>query len=161
MTEHELKNTYIRLMQTEDSQMLAREFSAIGWNKTASLFESYMQDQRKGNRYIWLAFQGESFAGYVTLLWESKYSNFSNLKIPETSDLNVLPHLRGRGIASQLLNIAEEECVKRSKVIGIGVGLYADYGAAQRIYVKRGYIPDGHGITYNYEPISYGTFCAS
>ncbi len=28
-------------------------------------------------------------------------------------------------------------------MVGLGVGLYSDYGAAQRIYVRRGYLPDG------------------
>ena len=36
-------------------------------------------------------------------------------------------------------------------IVGIGVGLYPDYGSAQRLYIKRGYLPDGHGATYNYE----------
>jgi hypothetical protein len=40
--------------------------------------------------------------------------------------------------------------------IATGVGLYAGadcgYGPAQRLYIKRGYIPDGKGVTYNYEP---------
>ena len=46
------------------------------------------------------------------------------------------------------------------EVVGIGVGLYAGedggYGAAQRLYIKRGYIPDGQGVTYNYEPTMPG-----
>ncbi len=32
-------------------------------------------------------------------------------------------------------------------IAGIGVGLIADYGAAQILYVKRGYLPDGNGIS--------------
>lgn len=36
------------------------------------------------------------------------------------------------------------------------MGLYPDYGSAQRIYVQRGYIPDGMGVTYNYERVSPG-----
>ena len=44
----------------------------------------------------------------------------------------------------------------KGKTVGIGVGLYDGYGAAQKLYVKRGYIPDGQGITYNYKPVAYG-----
>lgn len=40
--------------------------------------------------------------------------------------------------------------------IGLGVGLYADYGAAQRLYVRRGYMPDGAGLTWNNEPAEAG-----
>ena len=32
------------------------------------------------------------------------------------------------------------------KQVALGVGLHSDYGAAQRMYVKRGYIPDGSGV---------------
>ena len=42
------------------------------------------------------------------------------------------------------------------KQIGIGVGLYKDYGFAQKLYVRMGYIPDGNGITYNYQPVKAG-----
>ena len=39
--------------------------------------------------------------------------------------------------------------VGRSDTVGIGFGLYADYGPAQRLYGLRGYVPDGHGIAWN------------
>ena len=43
----------------------------------------------------------------------------------------------------------------QSDIVGIGVGLYggADggYGLAQRLYVIRGYLPDGLGVTYDYQ----------
>ena len=36
---------------------------------------------------------------------------------------------------------------KRSAArVGIGVGLHEAYGAAQRLYVRRGYVPDGRGV---------------
>lgn len=85
------------------------------------------------------------FAGYVTLKWQSQYPSFKAENIPEIMDLNVLPAFRKMGIGSLLLDRAEKEAATRSKVVGIGVGLYAGadggYGPAQRLYVKRGYIP--------------------
>jgi hypothetical protein len=60
------------------------------------------------------------------------------------------------GVGSLILDTAEKEAATKSQIIGIGVGLYAGedggYGAAQRLYVKRGYVPDGKGITYHDEP---------
>ena len=38
---------------------------------------------------------------------------------------------------------------EKTMAVGIGVGLTPDYGAAQRLYVKRDYIPDGFGISQN------------
>ncbi len=59
-----------------------------------------------------------------------------------------------------LLDIAESKAATRQDTVGIGVGLYAGedggYGSAQRLYVKRGYIPDGKGVTYNYHPTTPG-----
>jgi hypothetical protein len=42
---------------------------------------------------------------------------------------------------------AERIAGERSPEVGIGVGMTADYGSAQRMYAKRGYIPDGRGLT--------------
>jgi GNAT superfamily N-acetyltransferase len=100
-------------------------------------------------------FKGE-FAGYVTLKWQSQYPSFKAQNIPEIIDLNILPAKRKMGIGSLLLDAAEKEALTKSQIIGIGVGLYAGadggYGPAQRLYIKRGYIPDGKGVTYNYKP---------
>jgi GNAT superfamily N-acetyltransferase len=103
---------------------------------------------------------GLEFAGYVTLKWQSLYSSFRDQNIPEIMDLNVLPPFCRCGIGSMLLETAEKEAVIRSNIVGIGTGLYAGkdggYGAAQRLYAKSGYIPDGKGVTYNYQPIIPG-----
>jgi hypothetical protein len=32
----------------------------------------------------------------------------------------------------------------------------ADYGAAQHLYVRRGYLPDGRGLHYADRSLSYG-----
>jgi GNAT superfamily N-acetyltransferase len=103
-----------------------------------------------------VAFSGNEFAGYVTLKWQSDYKNFAKDKTPEISDLNVLPGYRNKGMGTALIEICEKYAAERSNVVGIGVGLYPDYGSAQRLYIKRGYIPDGHGATYNYEYVTPG-----
>ena len=81
---------------------------------------------------------------------------FREQGIPEIQDFNVLPGFRTRGIGSRLLDAAEQLVAERSSVVGIGVGLYADYGAAQRLYVRRGYLPDGRGVSYCGRPILGG-----
>ena len=115
-----------------------------------------MKEQEEGERLVWVAHVKGEFAGYVTLKWQSQYPSFKAQNIPEIMDLNVLPVYRKIGIGSLLLYAAEKEASTKSECVGIGVGLYAGedggYGAAQRLYVKRGYIPDGKGVTYHYEP---------
>ena len=72
-------------------------------------------------------------------------------------DLNVLPPYRNKGIGSALMDIAEMEVGKNNTIVGIGFGLYDGYGNAQKLYIARGYVPDGLGITYNYSRVEYGT----
>lgn len=144
------------LLSSDHISLISEAFNAIGWNKPPSLFEEYLKEQDAGERLVWVAHFNGEFAGYVTLKWCSQYQSFQEQSIPEIVDLNVLPAYRKIGVGSLLLDTAEKEAATNSQIIGIGVGLYAGadggYGAAQRLYVKRGYIPDGKGITYNYEP---------
>lgn len=136
---------------------IVHAFEQIGWNKSASLFEDYLHEQNKGERLALVAFVGDIFAGYVTLKMISRYAPFQQNGIPEINDLNVLPQHRNQGIGTKLLEFAEDAAFKINDYVGLGVGLYADYGAAQRLYIKSGYIPNGKGITYDYMPVIPGT----
>ncbi|GAJ46882.1 ribosomal-protein-alanine acetyltransferase [Holospora elegans E1] len=156
LCENRTNDVLIRPLIREDIVVISEAFKAIGWNKPPSSFEEYLKEQEAGERLVWVAHVYDQFAAYVTLKWKSQYSSFKAKKIPEVMDLNVLPAYRKIGIGSLLLDTAEKEAATRSKVVGIGVGLYAGadggYGPAQRLYIKRGYIPDGKGVTYNYQP---------
>lgn len=48
----------------------------------------------------------------------------------------------------RLMDAAEEIAAKYADTVYLGVGLHSGYGSAQRMYVKRGYIPDGRGAWY-------------
>jgi GNAT superfamily N-acetyltransferase/NTP pyrophosphatase (non-canonical NTP hydrolase) len=141
-------------------QLLSGAFNQIGWHKPSSLFEEYLKEQEAGERLVWVAKVQDEFAGYVTLKWQSHYPSFQAQNIPEIKDLNVLPAYRKIGVGSLLLDTAEKEAATKGAAVGIGVGLYAGedggYGPAQRLYIKRGYIPDGKGVTYHYQPTMPG-----
>ena len=107
-------------------------------------------------RDMYIARVEGQFAGYLTVCWQSTYAPFREKKIPEIMDFNVLPKFRRQGIGTQLMDKAEAEITKVSPVAGIGVGMTPDYGAAQKLYVLRGYIPDGNGLYYRSRPIQYG-----
>lgn len=152
-----MKNhTQIHTLITQEVAVISEAFNQIGWNKPESLFEGYFKEQEAGERIVWVAYFKGEFAGYITLKWKSQYPSFKDQNIPEIMDLKVLPSFRKMGVGSLLLDCAEKEALTKSQIIGIGVGLYAGedggYGSAQRLYVKRGYIPDGKGITYHNEP---------
>jgi GNAT superfamily N-acetyltransferase len=146
----------IRPLESSDVQPIAAAFAAIGWNKPASQYERYLAEQQRGERAVLIALLDGAFAGYVTIAWQSGYAPFREAGIPEIMDFNVLPHLRRRGIGSRLMDAAEQRIAEHSAVVGIGVGLDPDYGAAQRLYVGRGYVPDGRGISSNGRHVKWG-----
>lgn len=154
------KNILIRKLKESDIPIIVDAFNTANWPKPVSTFKTYFQEQQNGERLVWLAYLENQFAGYITLKWQSLYELFAKSHIPEIMDLNVLPTFRKQGIGSKLLEIAEKAASTKTNVVGIGVGLYggADggYGAAQKPYVNRRYIPDGNGVTYNYQPATPG-----
>ena len=149
------KEPTIRLLESSDIPEIAHAFEQIGWNKPASQYERYLAQQDLDVRDVYVAFVEGEFAGYLTICWESSYEPFFVKSIPEIVDFNVLPKFRRMGIGTQLMNRAEREIAKVSSVAGIGVGMTSDYGAAQKLYVLRGYIPDGLGLHWRDHHVHY------
>ena len=144
-------------IQRSDIEEMAASFGQIGWSsKGLPLFQQYLLEHGDGLRTVLVARVDGTFAGYVTILWRSSYPLFAQEGIPEISDLNVLPRFRRQGVGSLLMSKAEGLIAVRSTAVGIGVGLHEDYGAAQRLYVRRGYVPDGHGITTRHSRVTVG-----
>jgi GNAT superfamily N-acetyltransferase len=142
------ESIHVRLLEEGDARGIAAAFQAMGWNKPETQYGRYFHEQVVGTRTCFVATFDGQFAGYVTVNWQPTYTGFADLNIPEIQDLNVLTTYRRRGVASHLLDRAEAEVARLSGAGGIGVGLHPGYNAAQRLYVKRGYIPDARGITY-------------
>jgi len=139
-----------------DIDAIAAAFALLGWNKPASQYWKYLEQQDAGERLVLVARFDSDFGGYVTLLKHSHHGEFAEHGIPEIADFNVLPHFRNRGIGTALMDAIEEKARQLSTDVGIAVGMTADYGAAQRMYVKRGYIPTGAGLFADGRPVSYG-----
>ena len=123
---------------------LARE-DAVAVSAHTDSFETYLQDQHAGRRWVRVAQAGTEVAGYVTLLWAADDPVLREEGIPEISDLSVFPEFRRRGIGSALLDAAEAEAATRGSAVGLNMGLHSGYGSAQRLYARRGYVPDGSG----------------
>jgi len=125
-------------------------------NKPAGQYERYFKEQERGERTVLVAYVDNAVSGYVTIVWQSDYDVFAADRIPEIQDFNVLPPYRRRSIGTKLMDEAERRILEHTKTIGIGVGLHHDYGAAQRLYVKRGYIPDARGVTSHGRRVNFG-----
>lgn len=149
-------NLIIRLLEEADIPQIAKAFEEIGWNKPASQYERYLLEQTYQVRNVHVAFVEQRFAGYLTICWSSGYHPFREKDIPEIVDFNILPDLRRMGIGTKLMDTAESEIARVSPIAGIGVGMTPDYGAAQRMYVLRGYVPDGLGLHWKDHHTQYG-----
>lgn len=137
-------------LRETDPPILEAAFAAQGWTKPAAQYVRYLEAQSAGERAVLVARLEGEFAGYVTVVWEPEYAPFREARIPEIQDFNVLIRHRRQGIGTVLMDAAEALVAERSPAVGIGVGLYPDYGPAQRLYVLRGYVPDGRGIAWNH-----------
>ena len=125
--------------------------------KDEGYFEECFKKVAEKERDIFIALHNDILSGYVMLVWNPRYQPFRTIHIPEVQDLNVIPSLRRQGIAGKLMDHCENVVRKRGRpFIGIGVGLHSSYGPAQRLYIKRGYVPDGAGAAYDAKTMKFG-----
>jgi ribosomal protein S18 acetylase RimI-like enzyme len=146
----------IRKMNANDAIIISNAFKAQGWNKPMEIYRNYFVEQKNNERVTLIAEIDDNFVGYINVKWKSSYPFFFKNKIPEIVDLNVLIKYRRMGIGNKLMNKAEEIIKEQSDFAGIGTGLFSDYGSAQIMYIKRGYVPDGKGIYKNNSYIKFG-----
>jgi len=146
----------LRQLLPSDVAEISAAFALLGWNKPVSQYQRYMDEAARGMRTTIIARLDSLFVGYVSIKWECDYAPFRDAAVPEIQDLNVLPDFRRRRIGTRLMDEAEKIIMARSRIAGIGVGFDPDYGAAQRLYVLRGYVPDGNGGTSHGTQVKWG-----
>lgn len=156
-----MENIELRRASVDDLHVLWDLSLNMGSAKSDGYFDRALESQDAGSRLVFIAsFQGQD-VGYCMLAWEPKYAFFRKMDIPEIQDLNVLADFRRQGIGSFMIKHCEDLAQQEGKeFMGIGVGMDASYGAAQQLYVRRGYVPDGNGLTYDRKTIAHGAFHA-
>lgn len=145
-------NFTIRNMIKSDIESLSHGFINQGWPGREEILARYFLEQESGEREVLVAEIDGAVAGYVTILPSAKHGPFAEV-YPELSDFNVFEPFRNQGIGSQLLEEAENRVKFFSDKVTLGVGLHSGYGPAQRLYIRRGYIPDGTGVWYRNQPL--------
>ena len=148
----------IRKMQESDIKNLSRGFISQGWPSREEILTRYFKEQESGEREVLVAEVEGAVAGYITILPSTKHGPFAEV-YPELSDFNVFEPFRNQGIGNQLLEEAEKRVKFVSSKVTLGVGLHSGYGPAQRLYIRRGYIPDGTGVWYRNKPLEMGASC--
>jgi predicted acetyltransferase len=151
--------TTTREIREKDIDRLTETF-CFPWSSaqaTSNKWKQYYEEHEKQIRTVYLLERQGRMIGYASLLRNSNYPDFKNNCIPEINDVWITAEHRGKGFGKKLVQYLEKIARQESySQIGIGVGLYNDYGRAQKLYVDLGYVPDGHGVTYNYQPVVPG-----
>ena len=142
----------IRNMEEADARIFTDEETAQGWHPDISKYWTRLRDQAEGKcASLTAVYQGHP-AGYVNVYFTGLGGAFSGKGLPEIVDFGVLVKYRRRGIGSKLMDAAEQIAGQYADTVWLGVGLHNGYGSAQRMYIKRGYIPDGTGVWYRGKP---------
>ena len=136
----------IRELREEDVQPLVDGDIAQGWHATPEKLEMRLAHAKERHSVNFVAVWDGVPVGYVSLYDEPIHGPFVGCGYPEIVDFNVLEKYRCRGIGSALLGVCEDLAATRTDTVTLGVGLHSGYGAAQRLYVLRGYVPDGSGV---------------
>ena len=142
----------IRKMQESDIKDLSRGFISQGWPSREEILARYFLEQECGEREVLVAEVEGALAGYITILPCAKQGPFAEIH-PELSDFNVFEPFQNQGIGNLLMEEAENRVKLIFDKVTLGVGLHSGYGPAQRLYIKRGYIPDGTGVWYRNQPL--------
>ena len=140
-------NAIIRKMIESDIQHLSQGFINQGWPGREEILARYFLEQKSKEREVLVAEVEGALAGYITILPCAKQGPFAEIH-PELSDFNVFEPFQNQGIGNLLMEEAENRVKLISDKVILGVGLHSGYGPAQRLYIKRGYIPDGSGVWY-------------
>lgn len=155
----ERQDITIRVMQDEDINTLTKIF-CFPWSSveaTRDKWVQYYKEHQEQIRTVYLLEKQGHILGYASLLRHSNYHGFKDNGIPEINDVWISAEHRGNGLGKSLVRHLEKMAHQENhRQIGIGVGLYKDYGRAQKLYVHLGYVPDGMGVTYKSQPVVPG-----
>ena len=150
----------IRNMEEADGPVFVEELTAQGWHPDIADFQVRLKDEAEGKSISLTAvYQGHP-AGYVYLYLDVYGGPFKGKGWPMIVDFCVLKKYQRKGIGGRLMDAAEQIATQYADTVCLGVGLCDNYGSAQRMYVKRGYIPDGSGVWYqDKQCVQYETVC--
>lgn len=151
----------VRKMIESDIQSLHSSFARQGWVKPLDILNRYFTEQQSQLREVFVAEENGFPIGYATLMPNDKNGAFKDMNIPMISDFNVFIEHRQKGAGTAILDAIEKKASERSSRICLGVGLHSGYGAAQKMYIKRGYVPDGSGVWYKNEQLDQYASCCN
>ena len=160
MTYYQDDNLRIRDMEPADAQILDDEYTAQGWHPDVNYYHMRMREAAEGKCVALTAEYEGRPAGNLYLYFDAQEGPFKGQGLPVIVDFGVLMKHQRKGIGSKLMDVAEQLAAEHADTVCLGVGLCREYGSAQRMYARRGYIPDGSGVWYqDKQCVQYETVC--
>ena len=150
----------IRDMEEVDAQIFNDEYTAQGWHPEIDYYLMRIREAAEGKCIAMTAVYQGNPAGSLYLYFDAKEGPFKGKGYLLIVDFGVLQKYQRKGVGARQMDAPEQIAAKYADTVCLGVGLSREYGAAQRIYAKRGYIPDGSGVWYQDKPcVQYETVC--
>jgi len=151
-------NIDVRIMDYDDIPLICKADNDERESNIKYL-RNQLENQKKQECSALLALYNGEIAGYVFLYYKCRWGSLANCDLPCVIDLIVFDKYRKKGIATVLMDIAEKIAKKHNDKVYLDVCLNSDYGSAQRLYVKRGYVPDGRGVYYEEKVCETNAIC--
>ncbi|MHB1672993.1 MAG: GNAT family N-acetyltransferase [Acidobacteriaceae bacterium] len=134
----------VRELRAEDIPRIAAADGGAAWHGGAKKWDQRLAEQASGKRLILVAVNADDILGYGAVLWASGHAPFREAGIPEMMDVMVAERGRNHGVGTRIIHALEERTRAAGyKKIGVAVGHFSDYEAAQRLYVHLGYAAYG------------------
>lgn len=151
-------NIDIRIMDYDDIPLICKADSDES-EETVKYLKRQLKNQENQECSALLALYKGEIAGYVFLYYKCRWGGLANCDLPCIIDLFVFEKYRNKRIATALMDVAEEIAARHCNKVYLDVCLNSEYGPAQRLYVKRGYIPDGKGAYYEEKVCETNAIC--
>ena len=151
-------NIEIRKMTYDDISLICKADNDER-EENISYLKNQLTNQEKQECSALIALYKGKVAGYVFLYYKCRWGGLANCNIPGVVDLIVFEEFRQKGIATKLMDVAENIAKNYSNNVYLDVCLNSEYGPAQRFYIKRGYIPDGKGVYYEEKVCETDAIC--
>jgi GNAT superfamily N-acetyltransferase len=113
--------------------------------------EAHFADHFEGQGATLIGWCGQEIAGYITVALKARSKD-----MPCIANFVVFEPYRRRGLGNRLMDIAERYLAQAADQVALWVPITERYGPAQRLYAKRGYVPDGCGVLKGGVPVQEG-----
>ena len=148
MTYYQDERILIRTMVISDPQAITDAEVAQGWHVEVEKQLMRWRDHQSGHSVALVAEVNGAVAGYINVYRRAIDGPEAFRGLPEIVDFGVFIPFRRQGVGTALMDAAERVAAAWADEVCLAVGLHSGYGSAQRMYVRRGYIPEGSGAWY-------------